>query len=97
MMNQCSPEQLSVCKESSMKKLFVVLIMLGFAAIAFAGQADARPGGCVKGAIVGGIVGHFAGHGGIGPPLVVPMEYTSGTAMTVKTATKAGRATNGVA
>jgi len=49
-----------------MKKLFVVLIMLGFAAIAFAGQADARPGGCVKGAIVGGIVGHFVGHGGIG-------------------------------
>jgi uncharacterized membrane protein len=27
----------------------------------------------------------------------LPMEYTSGTAMTVKTATKAGRATNGVA
>ena len=49
-----------------MKKLFVVPIMLGFAAIAFAGQVDARPGGCVKGAIVGGIVGHFAGHGGIG-------------------------------
>jgi hypothetical protein len=66
MMNQCSSEQLSVYKESSMKKLFVVPMMLGFAAIAFAGQADARPGGCVKGAIVGGIVGHFAGHGGIG-------------------------------
>jgi len=49
-----------------MKKLFVVPIMLGFAAIAFAGQADARQGGCVNGAIVGGIVGHFAGHGGIG-------------------------------
>jgi hypothetical protein len=43
MMNQCSPEQLSVYKESSMKKLFVVPIILGFAAIAFAGQADARP------------------------------------------------------
>jgi len=66
MMNQCSPEPLIVYKESSMKKLFVVPIMLGFAAIAFAGQADARPGGCVKGAIVGGIVGHFVGHGGIG-------------------------------
>jgi uncharacterized protein YcfJ len=80
-----------------MKKFFLIPAILSFAAIAFVGQSDARPGGCVKGAIVGGIVGHFAGHGGIGPPLVVPMEYTSGTAMTVKTATKAGRATNGVA
>jgi hypothetical protein len=80
-----------------MKKFFLIPAILSFAAIAFVGQADARPGGCVKGAIVGGIVGHFAGHGGIGLPLVVPMEYTSGTAMTVKTATKAGRATNGVA
>ena len=49
-----------------MKKLFLVPTILGFAAIAFAGQADARPGGCVKGAIVGGIVGHFVGHGGMG-------------------------------
>jgi len=97
MMNQCSPEQLSVYKESSMKKFFLIPAILSFAAIAFVGQADARPGGCVKGAIVGGIVGHFAGHGGIGPPLVVPMEYTSGTAMTVKTATKVGRATNDAA
>ena len=80
-----------------MKKFFLIPAILSFAAIAFVGQADARPGGCVKGAIVGGIVGHFAGHGGIGPPLVVPMEYTSGTAMTVKTATRAGRATNGAA
>ena len=49
-----------------MKKFFLVPAILSFAVIAFAGQADARPGGCVKGAIVGGIVGHFAGHGGIG-------------------------------
>ena len=49
-----------------MKKFFLVPAILSFAAIAFVGQADARPGGCVKGAIVGGIVGHFAGHGGIG-------------------------------
>jgi len=49
-----------------MKKLFLVSTVLGFAAIALAGQADARPGGCVKGAIVGGLVGHFVGHGGIG-------------------------------
>jgi hypothetical protein len=64
MMNQYSPQQLEVCKESSMK--FLVPTILGFAAIALAGQAYARPGGCVKGAIVGGIVGHFVGHGGIG-------------------------------
>jgi hypothetical protein len=32
-----------------------------------------------------------------GPPLVVPMEYTVGTAMTVKTALRAGRALNGAA
>ena len=48
-----------------MTKLFLVPT-IGFAVIALAGQADARPGGCVKGAIVGGIVGHFVGHGGIG-------------------------------
>jgi len=33
----------------------------------------------------------------LGPPLVVPMEYTGGTAMTVKKAPRAGRAMNGVA
>jgi hypothetical protein len=49
-----------------MKKLFLVAIILSFAGIALAGQADARPGGCMKGAIVGGIAGHFVGHGGIG-------------------------------
>jgi uncharacterized protein YcfJ len=49
-----------------MKKLFLIPTILGFAAIALAGQADARPGGCVKGAIVGGIVGHFTGHTGVG-------------------------------
>jgi hypothetical protein len=40
-----------------MKKLFLVPTILSFAAIALAGQADARPGDCIKGAIVGGIVG----------------------------------------
>ena len=49
-----------------MKKLFLIPTILGFASIALSGQADARPGGCVKGAIVGGIVGHFVGHGGMG-------------------------------
>jgi len=33
-----------------MKKFFLVPAILSFAAIAFVGQADARPGGCVKGA-----------------------------------------------
>jgi uncharacterized protein YcfJ len=80
-----------------MKKFFLVPAILSFAVIAFAGQADARPGGCVKGAIVGGIVGHFAGHGGIGAAAGCAMEYTGGTAMTVKTATRAGRATNDAA
>ncbi|PZR61044.1 MAG: hypothetical protein DLM71_09225 [Chloroflexi bacterium] len=49
-----------------MKKLFLVSTILVLAAIASLGQADARPGGCVRGAIVGGIVGHFVGHGGLG-------------------------------
>jgi hypothetical protein len=49
-----------------MKNLFLVPTILSFAAIALAGQADARPGGCVRDAIVGGIVGHFVGHGGMG-------------------------------
>jgi hypothetical protein len=49
-----------------MRKLFLVSVIAGLAAIGFTGQAHAKPGGCVKGAIVGGIAGHFAGHGGIG-------------------------------
>ncbi len=80
-----------------MKKFFLVPAILSFAAIVFAGQADARPGGCVKGAIVGGIVGHFAGHGGIGAAAGCAYGIHSGTAMTVKTATRAGRANNGAA
>ncbi len=35
-------------------------------ATGFAHDADARPGGCIKGAIVGGVAGHFVGHGGVG-------------------------------
>ncbi|WGJ15270.1 hypothetical protein QEV83_02935 [Methylocapsa sp. D3K7] len=49
-----------------MKKLILVPTILGFAAVVFTCQADARPGDCVRGAIVVGIVGHFVGHGGIG-------------------------------
>jgi hypothetical protein len=47
-----------------MKKLFLVPVIAGVVAVGFAGQADARPGGCVKGAILGGIAGHFVGHHG---------------------------------
>jgi uncharacterized protein YcfJ len=49
-----------------MKSKFVISVICTVAAIAFAVPADARPGGCVKGAIVGGIAGHFIGHGGVG-------------------------------
>ena len=49
-----------------MKKALLIPALFFFAAIALAFPADARPGGCVKGAIVGGIAGHFMGHGGIG-------------------------------
>ena len=80
-----------------MKKLFLVPTILGFAAVALTGQADARPGGCVKGAIVGGIVGHFVGHGGIGAAAGCAYGVHRGTAMTVKKAPRAGRAMNGVA
>jgi hypothetical protein len=40
-----------------------LLTMQGFGI----GQADVRPGGCVKGAVIGRIVGHFVGHGGSTP------------------------------
>ena len=79
-----------------MKKSFPVPTILGFAAIAFAGQADARPGGCVKGAVVGGIVGHFVGHGGMGAAAGCAYGIHSRNSMTVKTV-RAGRATKGVA
>ena len=45
----------------------------------------------------GELLATLSGMAAWGPPLVVPMEHTGGTAMTVKTATRAGRATNGVA
>ena len=81
-----------------MKKLFLVPTILSFAAIALAGQADARPGGCVRGAIVEGIVGHFVGHGGLGAAAGCAYGiHRRKTAMTVKTATRADRTTNGMA
>lgn len=49
-----------------MKKAALIPALFCFAPMAFAFPADARPGGCVKGAIVGGIAGHFVGHGGMG-------------------------------
>jgi len=57
-MNQCSSEQLSVYKESSIKS-FCLPIDARFAAIAFAGQADARP--AVLKVRLSGIVGHLPG------------------------------------
>ncbi len=39
-------------------------LLIGLAGLA--GEAEARPGGCVKGAIVGAVAGHLVGHGGIG-------------------------------
>src|ERR1700730_15887669 len=45
----------------------------------------------------GELLAILSGMAAWGPPRVVHMEYTGGTAMTVKTATRAGRATNGVA
>ncbi len=49
-----------------MKKPLIIMVLFCFPAIAFTVPAEARPGGCIKGAIVGGIAGHFMGHGGIG-------------------------------
>jgi uncharacterized protein YcfJ len=84
-----------------MKSKFVIPVICAFAAIAFAVPADARPGGCVKGAIVGGIAGHFIGHGGWVRPLDAHMAYTGGTntieiicAMAALAMRRGGRAIN---
>ena len=45
----------------------------------------------------GELLATLSGMAAWGPPPVVRMEYTGGTAITVKTDTRAGRATNGVA
>ena len=53
-------------------RMFIALVKFALAAsvlisvAGFRGAAEARPGGCVKGAIVGGLAGHLVGHGGIG-------------------------------
>ena len=44
-----------------MKKLFLVPTILSFAAIALTGQADARPGGCVRGALSGELLATLSG------------------------------------
>ena len=51
-------------KEVFMKNWFPIMAFL--AAVVVVNPANARPGACVKGAIVGGIVGHFTGHTGVG-------------------------------
>jgi hypothetical protein len=58
--NQGTPELLlNSRKEVFMKNWFAIMAFL--AAVVVVNPANARPGGCVKGAIVGGIVGHFTG------------------------------------
>jgi uncharacterized protein YcfJ len=83
------------------KSKFVIPVICTVAAIAFAVPADARPGGCVKGAIVGGIAGHFIGHGGWVRPLDAHTAYTGETntietiyAMAALAMRRGGRATN---
>jgi hypothetical protein len=50
--------------KKSIKKLLLVPIILGFAAIALAGQADARPGGAWGVQLSGKLLATFVGHGG---------------------------------
>ncbi|WOJ91071.1 hypothetical protein RZS28_07265 [Methylocapsa polymorpha] len=49
-----------------MRNMLFVSALVGATAFSAVGPAEARPGGCIKGAIVGGIAGHFVGHGGVG-------------------------------
>lgn len=80
-----------------MKKALLIPALFCFAPIAFAFSADARPGGCLKGAIVGGVAGHFVGHGGIGAAAGgVPMACTGGRPTIAKMGTIATLATNSV-
>jgi hypothetical protein len=49
--------------------ILAALLALGATTVAetgFVQPAAARPGGCVKGAIVGGVAGHLAHHGMLG-------------------------------
>ncbi len=49
-----------------MKKLLIIPAFACLSAISIGTQAEAQPGGCIKGAIIGGIAGHFMHHSGIG-------------------------------
>ena len=77
-----------------MKKALLIPALFCFAPIAFAFSADARPGGCLKGAIVGGVAGHFVGHGGIGAAAGAPMACIGGRPAIAKMGTVASLATN---
>jgi hypothetical protein len=66
-------------------------IMAFLAAVVIVNPANARPGGCVKGAIVGGIVGHFTGQES-GLPRAAHMDCTNAISMTANS--KGGRFTN---
>jgi len=43
----------------------IALGAMTFAETSFVDSAAARPGGCIKGAIVGGVAGHLAHHHGM--------------------------------
>jgi hypothetical protein len=80
-----------------MKSKFVIPVICTVAAIAFAVPADARPGGCVKGAIVG----ISSDTGGWVRPLDAHTAYTGETntietiyAMAALAMRRGGRATN---
>ncbi|MGI8569012.1 MAG: hypothetical protein ACR2KT_08040 [Methylocella sp.] len=79
-----------------MKKAFLIPGLFSVAAMTFAFPAGAKPGGCIKGAIVGGIAGHFAGMAESEQPPDVLMASTSGSPTIAKMGTKAAQATNGV-
>jgi hypothetical protein len=87
-----------VCLERVIReKLFLAPTVLGFAAISLAGQADVRPAGELGVRLSGELLATLSAMAARGVPLVVPIEYTGGAAMNVKTATWTGRATNSVA
>jgi hypothetical protein len=79
-----------------MKKAFIIPALFCFAAFTFAFPADARPGGCIKGAIVGGIAGHFLGHGGMGAAAGCAYGVHGGSPTIAKMGTRAALATNSV-
>ena len=79
-----------------MKKLFLVPTILSFAALPSQVKRMRDRAVALGVRLSGELVVTLSGMAAWGPPLVVPLEYTGGTALTVKTATRADRATNGM-